>query len=66
MSADQSLANSPEGIRTLIKDLPNEDPDDVLFTSKFGLRVIELNRPKKLNSLNGSMAKKIIQRMQVG
>jgi 3-hydroxyisobutyryl-CoA hydrolase len=42
----------------------NDDPDDVTFTNNYGVRSIELNRPKKLNSLNGSMARKIIPRLQ--
>lgn len=49
-------------------DLPKErkgdDPDDVLFSSLYGVRVIELNRPRKLNSLNGSMCRKILPRMK--
>jgi 3-hydroxyisobutyryl-CoA hydrolase len=43
---------------------PDDEPDDVLFASHHGVRTIELNRPKKLNSLNGSMARKIIPRLQ--
>ena len=43
---------------------PSDDPDDVLFASLYGVRTIELNRPKKLNSLNGSMARKIIPRLR--
>ncbi|KAJ5121419.1 uncharacterized protein N7515_009380 [Penicillium bovifimosum] len=39
-------------------------PDDVLFNSIYGLRSIELNRPKKLNSLNGSMVGKILPRLK--
>jgi len=46
------------------KELPGDEPNDVLFSSKFGVRTIELNRPKKLNSLNGSMARKIVPRLQ--
>lgn len=42
----------------------DDDPDDVIFTNNYGVRSIELNRPKKLNSLNGSMARKIIPRLQ--
>lgn len=42
----------------------DDEPDDVIFTSHHGVRSIELNRPKKLNSLNGSMARKIIPRLQ--
>ncbi|KAL5119999.1 3-hydroxyisobutyryl-CoA hydrolase [Pleosporales sp. CAS-2024a] len=41
-----------------------DDPDDVIFTNNYGVRSIELNRPKKLNSLDGSMARKIIPRLQ--
>ena len=44
---------------------PGDDPDDVLFNTLYGVRTIELNRPKKLNSLNGSMARKIIPRLKV-
>lgn len=47
------------------KELPGDEPDDVLFNSIYGLRNIELNRPKKLNSLNGSMARKIFPRLKV-
>ncbi|OJJ51025.1 hypothetical protein ASPZODRAFT_127020 [Penicilliopsis zonata CBS 506.65] len=46
------------------KELPGDDPDDVLFTSHYGVRMIELNRPKKLNSLNGSMVRKIVPRLK--
>ena len=35
----------------------------MLFDSRYGLRTITLNRPKKLNSLNGSMARKILSRL---
>lgn len=41
------------------------DPDDVLFNAIYGVRTIELNRPEKLNSLNGSMARKILSRLKV-
>ncbi|KAL8340577.1 hypothetical protein RB601_006596 [Gaeumannomyces tritici] len=37
--------------------------EDVLFNSHYGLRTIELNRPGKLNSLNGSMIEKITPRL---
>jgi 3-hydroxyisobutyryl-CoA hydrolase len=46
------------------KELPSDEPDDVLFNSLYGVRTIELNRPKKLNSLNGSMARKILPRLR--
>lgn len=48
----------------LLQPLPDDDPDDVLFDKNYGVRTIELNRPRKLNSLNGSMARKIISRLQ--
>jgi 3-hydroxyisobutyryl-CoA hydrolase len=48
----------------LPRELPTDDPDDVLFSSLYGARVAELNRPKKLNSLNGSMARKILPRLR--
>ncbi|KFY30634.1 hypothetical protein V493_01786 [Pseudogymnoascus sp. VKM F-4281 (FW-2241)] len=48
----------------VIKELPGDEPEDVLFDTLYGLRTIELNRPKKLNSLNGSMVRKIVPRMQ--
>ncbi|KAJ4290427.1 3-hydroxyisobutyryl-CoA hydrolase [Kalmusia sp. IMI 367209] len=47
-----------------LRPQPNDDPDDVTFTNNYGVRSIELNRPKKLNSLDGSMARKIIPRLQ--
>jgi 3-hydroxyisobutyryl-CoA hydrolase len=50
--------------KDLLAEQPDDDPDDVIFTNNFGVRSIELNRPKKLNSLNGSMARKIIPRLQ--
>ncbi|KAH8705397.1 ClpP/crotonase-like domain-containing protein [Talaromyces proteolyticus] len=53
------LATAPEPP----KELPGDEPDDVLFHSHYGVRLIELNRPKKLNSLNGSMARKILPRL---
>ncbi|KAI9709533.1 MAG: hypothetical protein M1820_003293 [Bogoriella megaspora] len=46
------------------RELPGDEPDDVLFNNIYGVRTIELNRPKKLNSLNGSMARKIIPRLK--
>lgn len=46
------------------EEQPGDDPDDVLFSSLYGVRTIELNRPKKLNSLNGSMARKILPRLK--
>ncbi|KAF2189090.1 3-hydroxyisobutyryl-CoA hydrolase mitochondrial precursor [Zopfia rhizophila CBS 207.26] len=48
----------------LLRPQKDDEPDDVVFTNNYGVRSIELNRPKKLNSLNGSMARKIIPRLQ--
>ncbi|EOD44657.1 putative mitochondrial 3-hydroxyisobutyryl- hydrolase protein [Neofusicoccum parvum UCRNP2] len=48
----------------LVKPQPEDNPDDVLFDKVYGVRTIELNRPKKLNSLDGSMARKIIPRLR--
>ena len=44
----------------LPKEQQDDNPDDVMFSSLYGVRVIELNRPKKLNSLDGSMCRKIL------
>lgn len=55
------MSTTPE----IPKELPGDEPDDVLFNSIYGLRSVELNRPKKLNSLNGSMARKILPRLKV-
>lgn len=46
-----------------IKELPGDEPEDVAFTSLYGLRTVELNRPQKLNALNGSMIRKILPRL---
>ncbi|KAL8930676.1 MAG: hypothetical protein Q9208_000547 [Pyrenodesmia sp. 3 TL-2023] len=43
---------------------PGDDPDDVLFNTLYGVRTIELNRPKKYNALNGSMIRRIIPRLK--
>lgn len=48
----------------IIREEPGDEVDDVLFDTLYNIRTIELNRPKKLNSLNGSMARKIIPRLQ--
>jgi hypothetical protein len=39
--------------------------DDVIFQQQMGNRTILLNRPKKLNSLDLSMIRKILQRLKV-
>jgi 3-hydroxyisobutyryl-CoA hydrolase len=48
----------------VIKELEGDEKEDVLFNTLFGVRTIELNRPKKLHSLNGSMVRKIVPRLQ--
>ncbi|KAI0881043.1 ClpP/crotonase [Annulohypoxylon maeteangense] len=45
------------------KELDTDDPRDVLFNNLYGLRTIELNRPEKLNALDGSMIRKIFPRL---
>ncbi|KAF5877497.1 putative 3-hydroxyisobutyryl- hydrolase protein [Botrytis fragariae] len=48
----------------VIKELESDEKEDVLFNSLYGVRTIELNRPQKLHSLNGSMIRKIVPRLQ--
>ncbi|TGJ84908.1 hypothetical protein E0Z10_g3858 [Xylaria hypoxylon] len=55
------MSTSP--VNETIKELPGDEPQDVVFNNLYGLRTIELNRPKKLNSLNASMIRKIVPRM---
>lgn len=54
---------STSSVTETIKELPGDEPQDVVFNNLYGLRTIELNRPAKLNSLNASMIRKIIPRM---
>ncbi|ROW09086.1 hypothetical protein VMCG_02953 [Cytospora schulzeri] len=54
-----SLASSLD----IFQPRPEDEPEDVVFSSLYGLRTIELNRPSKLNSLNGSMIRKIAPRL---
>ncbi|KAK5627448.1 hypothetical protein RRF57_003163 [Xylaria bambusicola] len=55
------MSTSP--VNETIKELPGDEPQDVVFSSLYGLRTIELNRPEKLNALNASMIRKIVPRM---
>lgn len=48
----------------IIKEQEGDEKEDVLFDTMFGVRTIELNRPNKLHSLNGSMIRKIIPRLR--
>lgn len=50
----------------ILKPQKGDESDDVLFNSLYGVRSVELNRPKKLNSLNHSMARKILPVLKVG
>lgn len=47
------------------KERPGDDPDDVHFNTLYGVRTIQLNRPKKYNALNESMIRKIVPRLKV-
>ncbi|KAK8135299.1 hypothetical protein PG984_003239 [Apiospora sp. TS-2023a] len=58
-----SRAQMSTHVSEVIKELPGDEPEDVLFNNLYGLRTIELNRPKKYNALNGSMIRKIIPRL---
>jgi 3-hydroxyisobutyryl-CoA hydrolase len=59
-----SFSTTVKQFSNLPKEQPGDEPDDVLFNSLYGVRTIELNRPKKLNSLNASMARKILPRLR--
>ncbi|PQE05545.1 enoyl- hydratase isomerase protein [Rutstroemia sp. NJR-2017a BBW] len=48
----------------VIRELKTDEKEDVLFNTLYGIRTIELNRPAKLHSLNGSMIRKIVPRLQ--
>lgn len=50
---------------TEIQPLPDDEKDDVVFKIRGTVGMIQLNRPKKLNSLNGSMIRKIIPVLKV-
>ncbi|KAK0727309.1 ClpP/crotonase-like domain-containing protein [Lasiosphaeria miniovina] len=57
------LLMSTQAAHELFKPVEGDEPEDVLFNSLYGLRSIELNRPMKLNALNGSMIRKIGPRL---
>lgn len=57
------LQMSTQQAYDLFKPRDDDEPEDVLFNSLYGLRSVELNRPKKYNALNGSMIRKIAPRM---
>jgi 3-hydroxyisobutyryl-CoA hydrolase len=58
------MATSSSSTPQTTMEQPGDDPDDVLFNTLYGVRTVELNRPKKLNSLNASMARKILPRLR--
>ncbi|KAK7910929.1 enoyl-CoA hydratase/isomerase [Apiospora marii] len=58
-----SRAQMSTRVNEVIKELPGDEPEDVLFNNMYGLRTVELNRPAKFNALNGSMIRKIIPRL---
>ncbi|EHL00473.1 putative 3-hydroxyisobutyryl-CoA hydrolase, mitochondrial [Glarea lozoyensis 74030] len=64
MATEASGLDRRHSEQEVIKELPEDEKEDVLFDTIFGLRTIELNRPKKLHSLNGSMIRKILPRLQ--
>jgi hypothetical protein len=54
-----------EAVQEQIKQDPENDPNDILLSKEHGARIITLNRPTKLNSLNASMARKLLLRLKV-
>jgi 3-hydroxyisobutyryl-CoA hydrolase len=58
-----TVTNTYRDPHEFFKAQPDDEPQDVVFHSLFGLRTIELNRPKKYNALNGSMIRKIGPRL---
>ncbi|KAH8668018.1 ClpP/crotonase-like domain-containing protein [Tricladium varicosporioides] len=61
---DARKRNEVKESEQVISEWPGDEPEDVLFDSLFGLRTIELNRPKALHALNGSMIRKIVPRLR--
>ncbi|KAL8942995.1 MAG: hypothetical protein Q9216_001351 [Gyalolechia sp. 2 TL-2023] len=59
----QSASTMPDEYAEF-KEQPDDDPDDILFNTLYGVRTIQLNRPKKYNALNGSMIRKLIPRLK--
>lgn len=56
--------NQEETEEKPIGELPGDEKEDVLFDTIFGVRTIDLNRPRKLHALSGSMIRKVIPRLQ--
>lgn len=59
----QNSQMSTKRTKDIFEEQEKDSPEDVLFTSLYGLRTIELNRPTKLNSLSSSMIRKIAPRL---
>ncbi|KAI5811080.1 ClpP/crotonase-like domain-containing protein [Peziza echinospora] len=65
LASQQKKFMSSSPTRPATAPVQPENPDDeVLFASNYGVRAIELNRPKAYNALNGTMARKILERLQ--
>lgn len=62
-NADACLQSQLSSSAEIWKPVQGDEPEDVVFSSIYGLRTIELNRPKKFNPLNGSMIRKIAPRL---
>ncbi|PYH82579.1 ClpP/crotonase [Aspergillus uvarum CBS 121591] len=61
---NRAFTASATNMKGVSKGAPTPAQDDVLFGSLYGVRLIELNRPEKLNALNWSMVNKITPRLQ--
>ncbi|EPE05035.1 3-hydroxyisobutyryl- hydrolase [Ophiostoma piceae UAMH 11346] len=59
----RAMSTTTSTSKALWKELPEDEAEDVLFSSIYGLRTVELNRPGKYNSLNASMIRKIAPRL---
>ncbi|KAM3087272.1 3-hydroxyisobutyryl-CoA hydrolase [Clarireedia jacksonii] len=58
------MSTASEEQQDTIRELEGDEKEDVLFNTLYGVRTIELNRPAKLHSLNGSMIRKIVPRLR--
>jgi len=58
------MATDTDSRQEVIKELPNDPKEDVLFDTLYGVRTVELNRPAALHALSGSMIRKIAPRLQ--
>jgi len=58
------MATASGSRQQIIRELPDDPKEDVLFDTLYGVRTIELNRPGALHALSGSMIRKIAPRLQ--